>query len=184
MKSIFLNLHMCKAPTFCHHTSCHHDEAWAAFNPIKSLVLIPTSLLEAVVGSSRTSTSFKTLFRPTSKLHSKHFITNCDSLNTQKTQPLPHKLHTPIIIMFRQQIIRQVRLFSTTPVARKSPVETVKDAAKAIDKTISGAAVKGIEKGGTYILLSPMHTSPDCVASTYQLRTWCNPMVRLYRQEN
>lgn len=86
--------------------------------------------------------------------------------------------------MFRQQIVRQVRLFSTTPVARKSPVETVKDAAKAIDRTISGAAVKGIEKGGTYILLSSMHTPPDCVASAYQLRTWCNPMVRLYRQEN
>jgi hypothetical protein len=54
--------------------------------------------------------------------------------------------------MFRQQFVRQVRLFSTTPVARKSPVEAVKDAAKAIDRTISGAAVKGIEKGGTYNL--------------------------------
>jgi hypothetical protein len=52
--------------------------------------------------------------------------------------------------MFRQQIARQARLFSTTPVARKSPVETIKDAAKAVDRTISGAAVKGIEKGGTY----------------------------------
>lgn len=50
--------------------------------------------------------------------------------------------------MFRQQIARQARLFSTTPVARKSPVETIKDAAKAVDRTISGAAVKGIEKGG------------------------------------
>ncbi|KAJ4300668.1 hypothetical protein N0V90_002755 [Kalmusia sp. IMI 367209] len=49
--------------------------------------------------------------------------------------------------MFRTQIARQARLFSTSPIARKSPVETVKDAAKAVDKTISGAAVKGIEKG-------------------------------------
>ncbi|KAF2849260.1 hypothetical protein T440DRAFT_469365 [Plenodomus tracheiphilus IPT5] len=49
--------------------------------------------------------------------------------------------------MFRQQIVRQARLFSTTPIARKSPVETIKDAAKAVDRTISGAAVKGIEKG-------------------------------------
>lgn len=49
--------------------------------------------------------------------------------------------------MFRQQIARQARLFSTTPIARKSPVETIKDAAKAVDRTISGAAVKGIEKG-------------------------------------
>ncbi|KAF1946394.1 hypothetical protein EJ02DRAFT_450494 [Clathrospora elynae] len=49
--------------------------------------------------------------------------------------------------MLRQQFTRQVRLFSTTPIARKSPVETIKDAAKAVDRTISGAAVKGIEKG-------------------------------------
>ncbi|KAI4711410.1 hypothetical protein J4E89_003975 [Alternaria sp. Ai002NY15] len=49
--------------------------------------------------------------------------------------------------MFRQQIARQARLFSTTPIARKSPVEAIKDAAKAVDRTISGAAVKGIEKG-------------------------------------
>lgn len=51
--------------------------------------------------------------------------------------------------MFRSQIARQARLFSTTPVARKGPVETIKDAAKAVDRTISDAAVKGIEKGGT-----------------------------------
>ncbi|KAF1843648.1 uncharacterized protein K460DRAFT_368514 [Cucurbitaria berberidis CBS 394.84] len=49
--------------------------------------------------------------------------------------------------MFRQQLLRQVRLFSTTPIARKSPVETVKDAAKVVDRTISDVAVKGIEKG-------------------------------------
>ncbi|KAF1355708.1 hypothetical protein EJ07DRAFT_168169 [Lizonia empirigonia] len=49
--------------------------------------------------------------------------------------------------MFRSQIARQARLFSTTPIARKGPVETIKDAAKAVDRTISGAAVKGIEKG-------------------------------------
>lgn len=54
--------------------------------------------------------------------------------------------------MFRTQIARQARLFSTSPIARKSPVETVKDAAKAVDQTISGAAVKGIEKGGMYTL--------------------------------
>lgn len=61
--------------------------------------------------------------------------------------------------MFRQQIARQARLFSTTPVARKSPVEAIKDAAKAVDRTISGAAVKGIEKGGTYTL-HPQHILP------------------------
>lgn len=67
--------------------------------------------------------------------------------------------------MFRQQMIRQVRLFSTTPIARKSPVETIKDAAKAVDKTISGAAVKGIEKGGTYTLPSIRLVLPDIIAS-------------------
>jgi hypothetical protein len=51
--------------------------------------------------------------------------------------------------MFRTQIARQARLFSTSPIARKSPVETVKDAAKAVDRTVSDNLVKGIEKGGT-----------------------------------
>lgn len=59
---------------------------------------------------------------------------------------------TTTATMFRTQIARQARLFSTSPIARKSPVETVKDAAKAVDQTISGAAVKGIEKGGMYTL--------------------------------
>jgi hypothetical protein len=50
--------------------------------------------------------------------------------------------------MFRTQIARQARLFSTSPIARKSPVETVKDAAKVVDRTVSDNLVKGIEKGG------------------------------------
>ena len=62
--------------------------------------------------------------------------------------------------MFRQQIARQARLFSTTPIARKSPVDAIKDAAKTIDKTISGAAVKGIEKGGTFFFPSPLPPLP------------------------
>ncbi|KAF2870974.1 hypothetical protein BDV95DRAFT_544698 [Massariosphaeria phaeospora] len=49
--------------------------------------------------------------------------------------------------MFRTAIARQARLFSTSPVVRKSPVETVKDAAKAVDRAVSDVAVKGIEKG-------------------------------------
>lgn len=68
-------------------------------------------------------------------------------------------IQTQTITMFRQQIARQARLFSTTPVARKSPVEVIKDAAKKVDQTISGAAVKGIEKGGTY---SPAVDSTRC----------------------
>lgn len=49
--------------------------------------------------------------------------------------------------MFRTALARQTRLFTTTRVARKSPVETVKDAAKVVDRKISDAAVKGIEIG-------------------------------------
>jgi hypothetical protein len=73
--------------------------------------------------------------------------------------------------MFRQQLARQVRLFSTTPIARKSPVETIKDAAKVVDRTISDAAVKGIEKGGMYTPIRCLQ--PHCLifASLNQLRT-------------
>ncbi|KAK5072767.1 hypothetical protein LTR64_000827 [Lithohypha guttulata] len=39
------------------------------------------------------------------------------------------------------------RLFSTAVVLRKGPIETGKDALKAVDRTISDAAVKGIDKG-------------------------------------
>jgi hypothetical protein len=51
--------------------------------------------------------------------------------------------------MFRSTIIRNARLFSTNARFQKSAAETVKDAAKVVDRTISDAAVKGIEKGGT-----------------------------------
>lgn len=72
--------------------------------------------------------------------------------------------------MFRQQIARQARLFSTTPVARKSPVDAIKDAAKTIDKTISGAAVKGIEKGGTSISPLPISIVTTRLMSCLVLR--------------
>ena len=56
--------------------------------------------------------------------------------------------------MYRQSIIRSLRaqptarLFNTNARLQKSVTETVKDAAKAVDEKLSGAAVKGIEKGG------------------------------------
>ncbi len=53
--------------------------------------------------------------------------------------------------MFRQAAIRNVRLFSTSVAFRKGPVEAVTDAAKTVDKTVSQAAVKGIEKGGKHL---------------------------------
>jgi hypothetical protein len=48
-------------------------------------------------------------------------------------------------VLFRSA---QRAFFSTTPLARKTATDTVKDAAKAVDRTISGAAVKGIDMGG------------------------------------
>lgn len=56
--------------------------------------------------------------------------------------------------MYRQAIARQSRLLSTTAATRKSATESAKEALKSVDKTISQAAVKGIEKGRTY---APAH---------------------------
>jgi len=39
--------------------------------------------------------------------------------------------------------------FSTSVRAQKSAAETIKEAAKVVDKTVSGAAVSGIEAAGT-----------------------------------
>lgn len=50
--------------------------------------------------------------------------------------------------MFRSTIIRNARLFSTNARLQKSATETIKETAQAVDRTISDAAVKGIEKGG------------------------------------
>jgi len=41
------------------------------------------------------------------------------------------------------------RTFTTSRVACKSVVDSVTDALKAVDRTVSDAAVKGIDKGGT-----------------------------------
>ena len=51
--------------------------------------------------------------------------------------------------MLRTAIARNARLFSTTVRSQKSVTESVKDAAKAVDRTIADAALKGLEKGGT-----------------------------------
>jgi hypothetical protein len=50
--------------------------------------------------------------------------------------------------MYRQVVVRQTRLFSTSVYLRKDPVTAAKDAVKTVDRTVSDAAVKGIEKGG------------------------------------
>lgn len=81
--------------------------------------------------------------------------------------------------MFRQQIARQARLFSTTPIARKTVVDSVKDsvkdAAKAVDRTISGAAVKGIEKGGTYSDNLSLDLVLLCLAAASNMTQSCSP---------
>lgn len=48
------------------------------------------------------------------------------------------------------------RAFSTTYVQRKSATETVKDAAKSVDRAISDKLVDGIEAGGKQSPISHM----------------------------
>ena len=50
--------------------------------------------------------------------------------------------------MLRTTIVRQARLFSTSPRTQKTVVDSAKDAVKKVDRTVSDAAVKGIETGG------------------------------------
>ena len=50
--------------------------------------------------------------------------------------------------MLRTSLLRSTRLFSTTPLVRKTATDTIKDAAKTVDRTISNAAVKGLDKAG------------------------------------
>lgn len=50
--------------------------------------------------------------------------------------------------MFRQQLARNVRLFSTSVRVQKGPVDAAKDTLKTVDKTVSQTIVAGIEKGG------------------------------------
>jgi len=53
--------------------------------------------------------------------------------------------------MLRTAFVRNthVRLLSTTTRLSKGPVEVAKDAVKTVDRTVSDAAVAGIEAGGT-----------------------------------
>lgn len=50
--------------------------------------------------------------------------------------------------MFRQTLLRQTRLFSTSVrLTNKGPIDGAKDAVKNVDRTVSDGLVKGIEKG-------------------------------------
>lgn len=52
------------------------------------------------------------------------------------------------------------RSFSTTLIAQRGPVDAAKDTLKKADRTLSDAAVKGIETGGKllYALTAPLIT--------------------------
>lgn len=53
--------------------------------------------------------------------------------------------------MFRQTLLRNARLFSTSVRVNKGPVEAGKDAVKNVDRSVSDTIVKGIEKGGEFL---------------------------------
>jgi hypothetical protein len=69
--------------------------------------------------------------------------------------------------MFRTIALRQARLFSTTTRLGKGPVEVGKDALKTVDRTVSDAAVKGIETGGMF--LHPPSLLPSGLSSAPHL---------------
>ena len=52
-----------------------------------------------------------------------------------------------------------VARFSTTSRSLKGPVETVKETAKKVDRTVADAAVKGIETGRTFAQSPFSHSS-------------------------
>ena len=53
-------------------------------------------------------------------------------------------------IVLTRQAAAATRLFSTAPRLEKGPIETVIDAAKKVDRTISDGLVEGIDKTGAY----------------------------------
>jgi hypothetical protein len=71
--------------------------------------------------------------------------------------------------MFRTSLARSARFttisrpFTTSLRLNKGPVEAVKDAAKKVDRTVSDAAVVGIEKGGMLFI------SPTAVVDPHML---------------
>ena len=58
-----------------------------------------------------------------------------------------------------QPLARQARRFTTSPY-RQSVVDSAKDTLKKVDRTVSDAAVKGIEKGGMF---NPSGSVPEFI---------------------
>ena len=57
------------------------------------------------------------------------------------------------------------RLFTTSPYVRKSATETAKETLESVNRTVGDAAVKGIEKGRTFFLIS--HYTPHNLSPTH-----------------
>lgn len=66
--------------------------------------------------------------------------------------------------MFRQTLLRQTRLFSTSVRVQKSAVDAAKDTIKSADKAVSQKIVQGIEATG--MLLSHSQSSFEIIIST------------------
>lgn len=49
------------------------------------------------------------------------------------------------------------RAFSSSPWHSKGPIDATKETLKKVDRTVSNAAVKGIEKGGTFQYQDPLN---------------------------
>jgi hypothetical protein len=50
--------------------------------------------------------------------------------------------------MLRTTVVRQARLFATSPALQRGPVQVGKDALKTVDRAVADTLVKGIETGG------------------------------------
>ncbi|KAI9666249.1 MAG: hypothetical protein M1821_004184 [Bathelium mastoideum] len=68
--------------------------------------------------------------------------------------------------MLRTTITRQARLFSTSPRVQKTVVDSAKDAVKKVDRTVSDAAVKGIETGVSIITSANAVTTEKATNAT------------------
>src|SRR2546423_5873356 len=74
------------------------------------------------------------------------------------------------------------RLFSTAAVYQKSATETVKDGLKAVDRTVSNVAVKGIDAGSKYKLKQPLHVPTYALEQTFLLHPLGLNYTDLYLQ--
>jgi hypothetical protein len=52
--------------------------------------------------------------------------------------------------MLRTTVVRQARLFATSPALQRGPVQVGKDALKTVDRAVADTLVKGIETGGAF----------------------------------